>query len=103
MGFETQSIYRLSSPLCGSCNSIELGYRGDVSFKLPGQDSGELLSGCVSVIHDGRCSIRIDVDWDDVPRRHPLKVHNVVRRGHDEGSQDTEAESALGVLGDPAT
>ena len=77
--------------------------RGDVSFKLPGQDSGELLGGCVDVIHDGRRSIRIGVGWDDVPRRHPLKVHNVVRRGHGEASQDTEAESALGVLGNPAT
>jgi hypothetical protein len=26
-----------------------------------------------------------------------------VRRGHSEGSQDTKAEGALGVLGDPAT
>ena len=40
---------------------------------------------------------------DHVPRRHSLEVHDVVRRGHGEGSQDTEVEGALGLLGDPAT
>ena len=84
-------------------NGIEFRYGGDVSFKLPGQDGGKLLGGGVSVIDDGRSSIRIGVGWDDVPRRHPLEVHDVVRRGHGEGSQDTEAEGALGVFGNPAT
>ena len=76
---------------------------GGVGFQLRGQDGGELLGGGVGVIHDGRRSIRIGVGWDDVPRQHPLEVHDVVRRGHGEGSQDTKVEGALGVLGDPTT
>ena len=84
-------------------SSIKFGYWGDVSFKLPGQDCGELLGGCVGVVHDGRRGVRIGVVGNDVPRRHPLEVHDIVHRGHGEGSQDTEAEGALGMLGDPAT
>ena len=84
-------------------SNIEFGYRGDVSFELPGQDCGELLGGCVGVVHDGRRGVRIGVVGNDVPRLHPLKVHDIVRRGHGEGLQDTEAEGALGVLGNPAT
>ena len=76
---------------------------GDVSFKLRGQEGGKPRDGGVGVVHDGRRSVRAGNLWDHVPRRHPLEVHNVVRRGHGEGSQDTEAEGALGVLGDPAT
>ena len=102
MGSEAQTSYRLSSPVAGlQRHRIQLW--GDVSFKLPGQDGGKLLDGGVGVVHDGRSSVRAGIGRDDVPRRHPLEVHDVVRRGDGEGSQDTEAESALGVLGDPAT
>jgi len=53
------------------CSSIEFGYRGDVSFELLGQDCGELLGGCVSVIHDGRRDVRIGVVGNDVPPTTP--------------------------------
>ena len=102
MGSEAQSPNRLSSPLAGlQRHRIQLW--GDVIFKLTGQDGGEPLDGGVGIVHDGRRSVRAGVVRDHVPRRHSLDVHNVVRRGHGEGSQDTKAEGALGVLGDPAT
>ena len=91
MGSEAQTSYRLSSPLAGlQWQRIQL-WGGDVSFKLPSQDGGEPLNGGVGVV------------GNDVSRRHPLEIHDVVHRGHGKGSQDTEAEGALGVLGDPAT
>ena len=102
MGSEAQTSYRLSSPL-RVFNGIEFSYGRDVGFKLPGQDGGEPLDGGIGVVHDGRRSVRACIVWDHVPRRHSLEVHDVVRRGHGEGSQDTEPEGALGVLGDPAT
>ena len=101
MGSVVQTTYRLSSLLAGLLQH-RIRLWGDVGFQLRGQDGGELLGGG-GVIHDGGRSIRIGVGWDDVPRRHPLEVHDVVRRGHGEGSQDTKAEGALGVLGDPTT
>ena len=103
MGSEALTSYMLSSPPLRVFYSIEFGYRWDVSFELPGQDCGELLGGCVDVVHDGRRGVRIGVVGNDVPRRHPLEIHDIVRRGHDEGSQDTEAEGASCVLGDMAT
>ena len=102
MGSKAQTTYRLSSPPCGS-SSASNSAMGDVNFELPGQDCGELLGDCVGVVHDGRRGVRISVVGNDVPRRHPLEVDDIVRRGHGEGSQDTEAEGALGVLGDSAT
>ena len=73
----------------------------DVSLKLLGQGSGELLDGGVSVVHDSRRSVRIGAGRDDVPRRHQLEVHVIVCRSHGEGSLDAETEGTLGVLGDP--
>ena len=82
---------------------IEFGDRRDVCLELLGEDGGELLRGRIGFIHDGRRGVRVSIIGNDVPRRHPLKIHEVMRRGHGESPQDTEAEGALGVLGDPAT
>ena len=71
----------------------------DVGFELLGEDCGELLRGCVGFVHDGRCGVRISIIGNDVPRRHPLEIHEVVCLGHGEGPQDIEAEGALGVFG----
>ena len=66
-------------------SGVELGDGRDVRFELPSKDGCKLLCGCVGF----------------VPRRHPLEIHQVVCRGHGEGPQDTEAEGALGVFGNP--
>ena len=81
---------------------VEFGDGRDVRLELLGEDGGELLCGCVGFIHDGRCGVRVSIIRDDVPRRHPLEIHEVMRRGHGESPQDTEAEGALGMFGNPA-
>ena len=100
MGFEAQTSYRLPSPspLAGLQRRRIRQWEG---CPLPGEDCGELLRGCVGVVHNGRRGVRISVIGNDVPRRHPLEIHEVVRRGHGEGPQDTDAEGALGVFGNP--
>ena len=100
MGFEAQFSYRLPSPLW-ALRGVEFGDGRDVYFELLGEDGGELLRGCVGFIHDGRCGVRVSIIRNDVPRRHPLEIHEVMRRGYGESSQDTEAEGALGVFGNP--
>ena len=82
---------------------VEFGDGRDVCFELLGEDGGKLLGGCVGVVHDSLRGVRIGVVGNDVPRRHPLEIHVIVCRRHGEGSQDTEAEGALGMLGNPAT
>ena len=102
MGFEAQTSYRLPSPPpLRVFSGVEFGNGRDVSFELPGEDCGELLRGSVGIIHNGRRGVRVSVIRNDVPRRHPLEIHEVVRQGHGEGPQDTEAEGALGVFGNP--
>ena len=80
---------------------VEFGDGRDVRLELLGEDGGELLRGCIGSVHYGRRGVRIRIIGNDVPRRHPLEIHEVVRRGHGEGPQDTEAEGALGVFGNP--
>ena len=81
---------------------VEFGDGRDVRLELLGKDGGELLRGRVGFIHDGRCGVRVSIIGHDVPRRHPLEIHEVMRLGHGESPQDTEAEGALGVFGNPA-
>ena len=69
--------------------------------ELLGENGGELLRGCVGFIHDDRCGVRVSIIGNNVPRRHPLEIHEVVCRGHGESPQDTEAKGALGVFGNP--
>ena len=85
MGSEAQTTYRLSSPLAGLLQH-RIRLWGDVGFQLRGQDDGEPLDGGVGIVHDGRRSVRAGVVGDHLPRRHSLEVHDVVRRGHGEGS-----------------
>ena len=67
MGSEAQTTYRLPSPLAGLLqHPIRLW--GDVGFQLRGQDGGEPLDGGVSIIHDGRRSVRAGVVGNHVPR-----------------------------------
>ena len=82
-------------------SDVEFGDGRDVGCELLGKDGGELLCGCVGFVHNGRRGVRIGVVRNDVPRRHPLEIHEVVCRGHGEGPQDTEVEGTLGVFGNP--
>ena len=78
-------------------SGVEFGDGRDVCFELPGEDCGELLRGCVGVIHNGRRGVRISVSRTTYPDDTLWRS----RRGHGEGPQDTEAEGALGVFGNP--
>src|SRR6185503_7488532 len=101
MGFEAQLSYRLPSPPLRVFRGVEFGDGRDVCLELLGKDGGELLRGCVGFIQDGRCGVRVSIIRNDVPRRHPLEIHEVMRRGYGESPQHTKAEGALGVLGNP--
>ena len=102
MGFEAQLSYRLPSPL-RFFRGVEFSDGRDVCLELLGEDGGELLRGCIGFVHNNRRGVRIRIIGNNVPRRHPLEIHEVMHRGHGESPQDTKAEGALGVFGYPAT
>ena len=90
-GLRGPDLLQVIIPPCGSSTASNSAMGGMSASSFPARmvaNSSQAANG--------------EGSQDTVPRRHPLKVHNIVRRGHGEGSQDTEAESALGVLGDPA-
>ena len=79
--------------------SIVFSIGKEVTLEQYGQGGGGTLDGGVGLLHSSHRVISLDTRRDDVACRHPLEVHDVVRRHHAKGPLNAEAEGTFETLG----
>ena len=80
-------------------SGVVFSIREEVALESLGQGGGKTLDGGIGLLHSSHRVISLDTRRDDVACRHPLEVHDVVRRHHAKGPLNAEAEGTFETLG----